>query len=66
VFAERARLERRAELMTAFPDAGAFGPGNAPWRQSAVQLYRNWLHIVAERKAARIENAPIAAARWGG
>jgi homoserine O-succinyltransferase/O-acetyltransferase len=66
VFAERARLERRAELMTAFPDAGAFGPGNAPWRQSAVQLYRNWLDIIAERKAALIKNAPIAAARWGG
>jgi homoserine O-succinyltransferase len=66
VFAERARLERSPELMTAFPGAGAFGPGNAPWRQSAVQLYRNWLDIIAERKATLIENAPIAVARWGG
>jgi homoserine O-succinyltransferase len=66
VFAERARLERRPELMAAFPDAGALGPGNAPWRQSAVQLYRNWLDIIAERKAAQLENAPIAVARWGG
>ncbi|HEY6578741.1 MAG TPA: homoserine O-succinyltransferase [Rhizomicrobium sp.] len=65
-FAERARLERRPELMAAFPDAGAFGPGNAPWRKSAIQLYRNWLDIVAERKAALLEEAPIAVARWGG
>ena len=66
VFAERARLERRPELMTAFPDAGAFGPGNAPWRQSAVQFYRNWLDVIVERKAALVDNAPIAVARWGG
>ena len=60
VFAERARLERRPELMTGFPSAGALGAGNAPWRQSAIQLYRNWLDIVAERKAALLEEAPIA------
>lgn len=67
VFAERARLERRPELMAAFPDAGAFGPGNAPWRRSAVQLYRNWLEIVVERKAAlQLDEASIAVARWGG
>ena len=66
VFAERARLERRPELMAAFPDAGALGPGNAPWRPSAVQLYRNWLDVIVERKAALVENASIAVARWGG
>jgi homoserine O-succinyltransferase/O-acetyltransferase len=65
-FAERARFERRPETMAAFPDAGAFGPGNAPWRKSAVRLYRNWLDIVAERKAALIEEAPVAVARLGG
>jgi homoserine O-succinyltransferase len=67
VFAERARLERRPELMAAFPDAGAFGPGNAPWRKSAIQLYRNWLEIVVERKVAlQLDEASIAVARWGG
>ncbi|WP_158816791.1 homoserine O-succinyltransferase [Methylocapsa sp. S129] len=65
-FAERAWLERRPELMAAFPDAGGFGPGHAPWRKSAIQLYRNWLDIIAERKAALLEDAPIAVARWGG
>jgi homoserine O-succinyltransferase/O-acetyltransferase len=64
-FAERARFERRPETMAGFPDAGAFGPGDAPWRKSAIRLYRNWLEIVAERKAALAqETAP--AARIGG
>jgi homoserine O-succinyltransferase/O-acetyltransferase len=65
-FAERARLERRPELMAAFPAAGAAGPGGAPWRKSAIQIYRNWLNIIAERKAALLDEAPIAVARWGG
>jgi homoserine O-succinyltransferase len=66
IFAERARLERRPEFMAAFPDAGGTGPGNARWRDSAVQLYRNWLDIIVERKAARLEDAPVAVARLGG
>jgi homoserine O-succinyltransferase/O-acetyltransferase len=66
IFAERARLQRRPDLMAAFPDAGAVGPGKAPWRRSAIQLYRNWLDIVAERKAGLLDDAPIAVARWGG
>jgi len=65
-FAERARFARRPEMMAAFPEAGAFGPGDAPWRKSAIRFYRNWLDIVAERKAALLEEAPIAVARLGG
>ena len=65
-FAERARFDRRPETMAAFPDAGAFGPADASWRKSAIRLYRNWLDIVAERKAALLEEAPIAVARLGG
>lgn len=65
-FAERAAFDRRPELMAAFPDAGAFGPGNASWRKSAVQLYRNWLDVVAKRKVALLGDAPIAVARRGG
>jgi homoserine O-succinyltransferase len=66
-FAERAWLDRRPELMGAFPDAGALGPGNAPWRTSAIQLYRNWLEIIAERKAALLrDDGPITVARLGG
>jgi homoserine O-succinyltransferase/O-acetyltransferase len=64
-FAERARFERRPETMAAFPDAGAFGPAEATWRKSAIRLYRNWLDIVAERKAALLEDGPIAV-RLGG
>jgi homoserine O-succinyltransferase len=65
-FAERARLERRPELMAEFPDAGVAGLDKAPWRKSAIQLYRNWLEIVAERKEALLDDAPVAVARWGG
>ena len=65
-FAARARRERRAELMSAFPDAGAAGPSEAPWRAAAIQIYGNWLGIIAERKAASLENAPIAVTRRGG
>jgi hypothetical protein len=39
--------------------------GQAPWRKSAIQLYRNWRDVVAKRKAALLEEAPIAV-RWGG
>ncbi|MGO8798803.1 MAG: homoserine O-succinyltransferase MetA [Roseiarcus sp.] len=65
-FAERARLDRRPELMESFPDAGAFGPVEAPWRPAAVQFYRNWLDLVSERKAATLDDRSIAVARWGG
>jgi homoserine O-succinyltransferase len=65
-FSERARRDRRPELMESFPDAGAFGPCDAPWRPAAIQFYRNWLDLVAERKAATLDDASIAVARWGG
>lgn len=65
-FVERARRERRPELMESFPDAAAFGPVEAPWRPGAVQLYRNWLDLVAERKASTYDDGATAYARWGG
>jgi hypothetical protein len=66
VFSERARRDRRPELMESFPAAGAFGPCDAPWRPSAIQFYRNWLDLVADRKATAFDDASIAVARWGG
>src|SRR5260370_15307387 len=51
-FAARAQRERRPELMREFPESGAYGPGDAPWRGGAAQLYSNWLAIVAARNAA--------------
>ncbi len=37
----------------------------APWRAAGVRLFRNWLALIARRKAAR--SAPsFAVARWGG
>ncbi len=37
-FAARAERERRPELMREFPESGAHGPGDAPWRGGAAQL----------------------------
>jgi homoserine O-succinyltransferase len=65
-FAERVRFDRRPEMMAEFPDAGAFGPGDAPWRKSAIQLYRNWLDIIAERKTALLDEGRAPVARLGG
>jgi homoserine O-succinyltransferase len=65
-FAARAQRERRPELMREYPEAGALGPSEAPWRAGAAQLYANWLAIVAERKTALAQSAPIAAVRSGG
>jgi homoserine O-succinyltransferase len=64
-FAARAQRDRRPELMGHFPQAGASGPGDAPWRPAAAQLYANWLELIAERKAALTQSAPIAATRRG-
>jgi homoserine O-succinyltransferase len=44
------------------PDALAIA--DAPWRASGALLFRNWLSVIARRKAAR--NAPSSAVRWGG
>jgi homoserine O-succinyltransferase len=65
-FAARAQREQRPELMRDYPEAGALGPSEAPWRSGAAQLYANWLAIVAERKTALAQSAPIAAVRSGG
>ena len=65
-FAERAQRERRPELMREFPEAGALGPSEAPWRAcGARSSMRNWLAIIAERKTRAGESAPIAAVRVG-
>ena len=65
-FGARAISERRPQLMSEFPEAAVFGAGETPWRKTAAQLYGNWLAIIAERKAALREPAPIAAIRRGG
>jgi homoserine O-succinyltransferase/O-acetyltransferase len=65
-FCARARRDPRPALMDEFPTIGAPGPGDARWRKSGVQLYRNWIRLIAERKAARLAQAAFAARRSGG
>jgi homoserine O-succinyltransferase/O-acetyltransferase len=49
---ERARCERRVELAGCFPLSALRETSDAVWRADSQCFYRNWLRIVAERKAA--------------
>jgi homoserine O-succinyltransferase len=60
------QAERRAETMISFPEIGLRDAGDAPWRRSASLLYRNWLALVAERKAQASQDSSALVARWGG
>jgi homoserine O-succinyltransferase/O-acetyltransferase len=59
-----ARRGPSPELVARFPVAALTEASDAHWRGHSVRLYRNWLALVAERKAAL--RPPFAAARWGG
>jgi len=65
-FAARAGREPSPELIADFPTIGGLGPGDAPWRKPGEQLYRNWVRLIADRKAARLAQTTFAAKRWGG
>jgi homoserine O-succinyltransferase len=63
-FAARAAASPSADLAAAFPGA-ALALDRAPWRAAGVRLVRNWLALIARRKAAR-DATSFAVARWGG
>src|SRR5579883_361599 len=65
-FRRQALAAKRSDVMSSYPEIGLSGPADAPWRRSANLLYRNWLGLVAERKAEAVQNASSLAARWGG
>jgi homoserine O-succinyltransferase/O-acetyltransferase len=48
---ERARRERRPELAACFPLAALEKATDGAWRPDSLCLYRNWLGLIAERKA---------------
>ncbi|MGH9743808.1 MAG: homoserine O-succinyltransferase MetA [Candidatus Acidiferrum sp.] len=51
-FREKALAQTHQGLMTSFPD-GVIADGlESPWRASALGVYRNWLHYLAEGKGA--------------
>jgi homoserine O-succinyltransferase len=63
-FSRSAASRAGDDLAAAYP-AEALALDAAPWRAAGVRLVRNWLGLIARRKAAR--NAPsFAVARWGG
>jgi homoserine O-succinyltransferase len=52
-FAERARASRDARLLGEFPKIEDECPPHEAWGTDAVTLYRNWIGVLAERRAAR-------------
>jgi homoserine O-succinyltransferase len=54
---------QRGEPIDSFPEINV---GDAPWRPFADLLYRNWLSLVAERKARASQDSSALIARWGG
>jgi homoserine O-succinyltransferase/O-acetyltransferase len=50
-FRARALIDRREELLSAFPTEHAFSNAPDTWRSQAIHIYGNWLSYVTERKA---------------
>jgi homoserine O-succinyltransferase/O-acetyltransferase len=65
-FAARVSEAPSPDLVAEFPTIDALGPGEAPWRRSGIQLYKNWVRLVADRKTARLARTNFAARRLGG
>jgi homoserine O-succinyltransferase/O-acetyltransferase len=50
-FRARALVDRREELLSAFPTEHAFNNAPETWHSQAIHTYSNWLNYIAERKA---------------
>jgi homoserine O-succinyltransferase len=51
---ERARLDRREELLAEFPIAMAAGKVTNTWRSTAESLYGNWLRYICAQKQLKL------------
>jgi homoserine O-succinyltransferase len=51
---ERARLDRREELLAEFPTAMAAGKVTNTWRSTAESLYGNWLRYICAQKQLKL------------
>jgi homoserine O-succinyltransferase len=51
---ERARLDRREELLAEFPTAMAAGKVANTWRSTAESLYGNWLQYICAQKQLKL------------
>jgi homoserine O-succinyltransferase len=52
---ERAKLDRREELLTDFPTAVVAERLTNTWRSAAKRLYRNWLSYIRAQKVCRLK-----------
>jgi homoserine O-succinyltransferase len=62
-FRTRALVERREELLSAWPTAYAFSNAPGAWHAQAARIYGNWLSYITERKAPLGQVAPGRAPR---
>jgi homoserine O-succinyltransferase len=54
-FAERARAERRPDLLASFPERNVISTLINHWRVPAVTIFRNWLDYLMSQKIARLQ-----------
>jgi len=52
-FQERALSDRRQELLASFPHSALAANLTDVWRDTAVQLYRNWLLYISTQKSLK-------------
>jgi len=52
-FRARALLDRREELLSAFPSEHIANAVSNTWQSQALCTYRNWLNYIVERKASK-------------
>jgi len=64
-FRQKAVANRREEAMGEFPETFLTGSLENGWRPSAVSIYRNWLQLIAEKKAEAFSYAPVGVRRSG-
>jgi homoserine O-succinyltransferase len=64
-FRQQATSKRNEEAMEAFPEAFLTSKLQNGWRDSAVKIYRNWLALIAEKKAEAFTYAVSGVRRSG-
>ena len=64
-FRERAVANRNEEVMREFPEGSLTTNLRNVWRASAVRIYRNWLTLIAEKKAEAFSYTRVGVRRSG-
>jgi len=58
-FRQRALEQRSAALLDQFPFTAVAAGLEQPWRPAAVSIYRNWLSLIANARAAVRSPPPL-------